>query len=81
MQEVFKQIALAAASDASVLLCGESGTGKELAARAIHQHSDRAAGPFVGVGPGRPGAAPGSHYRYDLVRSAFLGGLEAGTRV
>ncbi len=47
MQEVYKQIALAAASDASVLLVGESGTGKELAARAIHRYSARAAGPFV----------------------------------
>lgn len=49
MQEVFKHLALAAASDASVLLCGESGTGKELAARAIHQYSERAEGPFVAV--------------------------------
>jgi two-component system nitrogen regulation response regulator GlnG len=30
MQEVFKRIALAANSNAAVLLCGESGTGKEL---------------------------------------------------
>jgi len=49
LQLVFKNIALAAASNASVLLAGESGTGKELAARAIHQYSDRAAGPFVAV--------------------------------
>ncbi|MCL4207546.1 MAG: sigma-54 dependent transcriptional regulator [Pirellulaceae bacterium] len=49
MQEVFKRIALAAASEASVVLCGESGTGKELAARAIHQFSRRSQGPFVAV--------------------------------
>lgn len=47
MQEVFKQIALAAASQACVLLLGESGTGKELAARSIHRFSSRASGPFV----------------------------------
>jgi two-component system nitrogen regulation response regulator GlnG len=47
MQEVYKQIALAAASDASVLVVGECGTGKELAARAIHRYSARAAGPFI----------------------------------
>ena len=49
MQEAFKRIALAAASDAPVLLSGESGTGKELAARAIHENSARREGPFVAV--------------------------------
>jgi two-component system nitrogen regulation response regulator GlnG len=49
MQETFKRIALAAASNVSILLYGESGTGKELAARAIHQFSDRTEGPFVAV--------------------------------
>lgn len=33
----------------TVLLLGESGTGKELFARAVHQLSDRARGPFVAV--------------------------------
>jgi transcriptional regulator with PAS, ATPase and Fis domain len=34
---------------ANVLIEGESGTGKELIARAIHQNSARATGPFVAV--------------------------------
>ncbi|GAB1260845.1 sigma-54 interaction domain-containing protein [Aurantivibrio plasticivorans] len=34
-------------SDATVLLLGESGTGKELAARAIHQASDRKDKPLI----------------------------------
>lgn len=38
-----------AATDATVLLLGESGSGKEVAARAVHQWSARAAGPFVAV--------------------------------
>ncbi|RMG34274.1 MAG: sigma-54-dependent Fis family transcriptional regulator [Gammaproteobacteria bacterium] len=46
MLEVSKQIALAAGSDANVLVHGESGTGKEVVARLIHQHSHRP-GPFV----------------------------------
>jgi two-component system, NtrC family, nitrogen regulation response regulator GlnG len=49
MQAVFKRIALAAASNAEVLLSGESGAGKELAASAIHRHSARRNGPFVAV--------------------------------
>jgi two-component system response regulator PilR (NtrC family) len=38
-----------ARSMAPVLIHGESGTGKELAARAVHECSARAAGPFVAV--------------------------------
>ncbi|WP_052063579.1 sigma-54 interaction domain-containing protein [Nitrincola sp. A-D6] len=39
----------AAPSDIAVLLLGESGTGKELAARAVHDGSRRARGPFITV--------------------------------
>lgn len=49
MQSLYKRVALAAASDASVLLQGESGSGKELVARAIHRHSARSKGRFVAV--------------------------------
>jgi transcriptional regulator with GAF, ATPase, and Fis domain len=38
-----------AATGTTVLLTGESGTGKELLARAIHQASARADGPFVAL--------------------------------
>lgn len=46
MVEMAKKVA---ATNATVLLQGESGTGKEVLARMIHQHSDRANGPFVGI--------------------------------
>jgi DNA-binding NtrC family response regulator len=49
MKEVFKTIGLVARSHTTVLITGESGTGKELVARAIHNASESAAGPFVVV--------------------------------
>jgi DNA-binding NtrC family response regulator len=49
MAEVFERIARVARSGSTVLVTGESGTGKEMVARALHQSSDRADGPFVAV--------------------------------
>ncbi len=49
MRRVYGEIDVAALSDAPVLIVGDTGTGKELAARAIHQASRRAQGPFIAV--------------------------------
>jgi nitrogen regulation protein NR(I) len=49
MQAVYKEIGRVAARPVTVLVRGETGTGKELVARALHQHSDRAAQPFIVV--------------------------------
>ena len=49
MQEIYRLIARAAPSRASVLITGESGTGKELVARALHSLSPRKSGPFIAV--------------------------------
>jgi DNA-binding NtrC family response regulator len=42
-------IARAADSEATVLITGESGTGKDLVAKALHEGSQRRAGPFVAI--------------------------------
>jgi len=49
MRSVYQVIEAVAPSTASVLILGESGTGKELVARALHQKSDRAKGPFFAL--------------------------------
>ena len=47
LQAIVGQLQRVAATKATVLIRGESGVGKELVARAIHDSSDRQAGPFV----------------------------------
>ncbi len=49
MRAIYDQIDRVAVSRARVLVTGESGTGKELVARAIHERSPRADGPFIKV--------------------------------
>ena len=49
VQHVVQMLQRYATTDEPVLITGESGTGKELAARAIHEHSRRHAGPFIAM--------------------------------
>jgi len=47
MHRVMEKLRSVAPTDSTVLILGESGTGKELAARALHQNSERKNKPFV----------------------------------
>ncbi len=76
MQAVYRQIALIAPTPFPVLLLGETGTGKELAARAIHNHSAVAAGPFIPVCPASLNPALIESELFGHVRGAFTGADE-----
>ena len=76
MRRLFGTLRRVAAHHYPVLLLGESGTGKELAARAIHDASPRAAGPFI---PVNCGAIPEALFESELFgheRGAFTGAVK-----
>lgn len=73
MVEFYKQLARMADSDVSILIEGESGTGKELAARSLHQLSNRRDKPFI---PVHCGAIPETLLESELFgyeKGAFTG--------
>lgn len=49
LEKTIKQARAVSDTSATVLLIGENGTGKEMLARAIHEESQRAHAPFIGV--------------------------------
>jgi NtrC-family two-component system response regulator AlgB len=76
VRAVYEVLLRAARTPASILLLGESGTGKSMAARAVHQHSDRAERPFVMVNcPGLSRELLESEL-FGHVRGAFTGAIK-----
>ena len=65
MRRVMAQVDRVAASETRVCILGETGTGKELIARALHDRSQRSAGPFVTL---NCAAVPG-----ELIESELFG--------
>jgi transcriptional regulator with GAF, ATPase, and Fis domain len=75
MQKVYQTTRQVARSNASVLLLGETGTGKELIAKAIHQTSARASGPFVRVNCGALTESLLESELFGHVRGSFTGAI------
>ena len=75
MDRVIEMVRRAAPSRSNVLLMGESGTGKELLARATHQLSPRAEGPFVVVNTGSVPTDLLESTLFGHVRGAFTGAV------
>ncbi len=71
--EVYKQVARAASTHVPVLITGETGTGKEQVARALHQRSLRAAGPFIPVDCGAISESLMESELFGHAKGAFTG--------
>ena len=70
---VMERVDLAAPSDVPVLILGETGSGKEVVARAIHQRSRRASGPFLRVNCGAIPAGLVDSELFGHERGSFTG--------
>ena len=75
MQRALSTAEAVAESEATVLITGESGTGKGVLARAIHQWSDRAEGPFGVVSCPSLTSALLQSELFGHVRGAFTGAV------
>ena len=73
MRRLFAQARRAAPTSASVLLLGETGTGKDVLARAIHDASPRARGPYVVFDCGAIAPTLIESALFGHVRGAFTG--------
>ena len=76
MMAIFERVRRFAAVDAPVMICGESGTGKELAAKAIHERSQFARGPFIAVNCGGLPESLVASELFGYERGAFTGAAE-----
>ncbi len=79
MQEVYRVTRKVAPAAATVLLTGETGTGKELIARALHELSPRATGPFIRVNCGALSESLLESELFGHMKGAFTSAIETRT--
>ena len=79
MQEVYRVTRKVAPTSATVLLTGETGTGKELIARALHELSNRASGPFIRVNCGALSESLLESELFGHIKGAFTSAHETRT--
>jgi transcriptional regulator with PAS, ATPase and Fis domain len=76
MDQLWATAARVAAVDATVLITGETGVGKERLARALHDQSHRAAGPFVAINCGACADTLLESELFGHARGAFTGAVQ-----
>jgi transcriptional regulator with PAS, ATPase and Fis domain len=78
IREVYRLTRRAAAADLPVLVVGETGTGKELVARAVHELSSYAAGPFIDVNCAAIPESLAEAQLFGWEQGAFTGAMRRG---
>jgi two-component system response regulator AtoC len=77
MRLIYEQASRAARSPISVLVLGETGVGKEVLAKAIHAHSQRSKGPFLGVNCAAMSESLQESELFGYEKGAFTGAHQA----
>jgi len=78
IRKAVQEATIAARESCPVLLVGETGTGKEMFAQAVHNASNRAAGPFVAINCGAVPAELIESELFGYETGAFTGAREGG---
>lgn len=79
MADVYRLTRQVAPTAATVLLLGETGTGKELVAKAVHEESPRATGPFIRVNCGALSESLLESELFGHVKGAFTNAVDNRT--
>lgn len=76
-RKMLKHIRLVAPTHMTVIIQGETGAGKEVAARTLHERSERAEGPFIAVDCGALTENLAGSELFGHVKGAFTGAIAA----